>query len=296
VIGITISGAGTTGSATISPIGPASCVFDGATTAGDYVQISSSTAGNCHDVGATYPTSGQVIGRVLSTNVAGGTYTVTEFSSEIKPASGGTTVAAAPPYIELGSTFYSSTFYAVTKPSSTPTWINSVTPTVTIGTNGDVVLNSSTSTGAFWAETSGTTSVEAEFSCSGAQTTNSSGCAIFAYDSTNSHIWQFGINSTEGTSGGCQLQMNEWNYSGTGNPSFNTATFGSGTLCQSIYHLKISKSSTTLTFAQSLNGGVTFVTITTQGGIGTLADLGYAIFVGSATEPSIMDVLSLVVN
>ena len=74
-VGITTAGAGTTGTATITTAGKISCVFDGATTAGDYVQISSSTAGNCHDSGAaTYPTSGQVLGRVLSTNGSGGTY------------------------------------------------------------------------------------------------------------------------------------------------------------------------------------------------------------------------------
>lgn len=76
-IGVVVAGAGTTGSASIASIGQASCVFDGATTAGDYVQISSSTAGDCHDAGANYPVSGQVLGRVLSTNGGGGTYTMT---------------------------------------------------------------------------------------------------------------------------------------------------------------------------------------------------------------------------
>jgi hypothetical protein len=85
-IGIVTAGAGTTGSATVQFIGWASCVFDGATTAGNYVQISSTVAGNCKDAGATYPTSGQVIGRVLSTNGAGGTYTIDLYSSEIEPS------------------------------------------------------------------------------------------------------------------------------------------------------------------------------------------------------------------
>ena len=53
-------------------------MFDStATVAGDYVQISSATAGDCTDAGSTYPTSGQVIGRVLSTHGSGGgTYAV----------------------------------------------------------------------------------------------------------------------------------------------------------------------------------------------------------------------------
>lgn len=89
VVGITTAGAGTTGSATITFAGSVSCVFDGATTAGDYVQISSTTGGDCHDSASTYPTSGQVIGRVLSTNAAAGTFTVDLYPSEIKAASGG---------------------------------------------------------------------------------------------------------------------------------------------------------------------------------------------------------------
>lgn len=89
VVGITTSGAGTTGSATITYAGSVSCIFDGATVAGHYVQISAATAGNCADAGATYPTSGQVLGRVLSTNGGTGTYTLDLFPSEIKGASGG---------------------------------------------------------------------------------------------------------------------------------------------------------------------------------------------------------------
>lgn len=79
IVGIVIGGAGTTGNALIARAGQASCVFDGATTAGDYVVISPTVAGDCHDTGsANYPTTGgQVLGRVLSTNGAGGTYAMT---------------------------------------------------------------------------------------------------------------------------------------------------------------------------------------------------------------------------
>jgi hypothetical protein len=88
VLGITVSGAGTTGNATIQLAGPIPCVFDGATTAGDYVQISSSVAGNCHDAGATFPTGNQVIGRVQSTNGSGGTYTINLYPAEINATAG----------------------------------------------------------------------------------------------------------------------------------------------------------------------------------------------------------------
>lgn len=75
-LGIVVGGSGTTGNAVIAYRGYASCSFDGATSAGDYVQISSTNAADCHDAGSTYPSTGQVLGRVLSTNAAAGTYTV----------------------------------------------------------------------------------------------------------------------------------------------------------------------------------------------------------------------------
>jgi len=74
VIGIVTDGAGTSGSAQIARSGQATCVFDGPTTAGDYVQISTTVAGDCHDDGSSYPGTGQVVGRVLSTNGTAGTY------------------------------------------------------------------------------------------------------------------------------------------------------------------------------------------------------------------------------
>ncbi|HUD64664.1 MAG TPA: hypothetical protein VMQ17_08805 [Candidatus Sulfotelmatobacter sp.] len=83
IIGITTAGAGTTGSAVVAQMGLINCQFDGATTAGDYVQNSPTVGGDCHDVGASYPTAGQVLGRVLSTNIGAGAYTVDLFPPEI---------------------------------------------------------------------------------------------------------------------------------------------------------------------------------------------------------------------
>lgn len=83
ILGVVISGAGTSGSATIETYGLVSCTFDGTTTAGDYVQASTTTGGDCHDTGSLYPTSGQVLGRVLSTNAAAGLYQVYWYPTEI---------------------------------------------------------------------------------------------------------------------------------------------------------------------------------------------------------------------
>jgi hypothetical protein len=107
-IGITTAGAGTTGSATVSYMGAAACIFDGATVAGDYVQISATAAGGCHDSGSqSYPTSGQVIGRVLSTNGAGGAYNLDLFPAEIRTptlsAAAGVTVTPSGGGITIGA-------------------------------------------------------------------------------------------------------------------------------------------------------------------------------------------------
>jgi hypothetical protein len=87
ILGVVVSGGGTSGSAQIAREGTALCTFDGGTTAGDYVQISSTVAGDCHDAGASLPTGGQVLGRVLSTNASAGTYSVA-----LQPISQGVTV------------------------------------------------------------------------------------------------------------------------------------------------------------------------------------------------------------
>lgn len=76
IVGITVAGSGTTGNATIQQDGQVSCIFDGATTAGDYVGISATVAGDCTDAGASPPVGSQNVGQVLSTNASGGTYPI----------------------------------------------------------------------------------------------------------------------------------------------------------------------------------------------------------------------------
>lgn len=75
-MGICVSNCGTTGNALIAIGGQVGCVFDGATTAGDFVEVSTTVGGDCHDAGATVPTNVGVYGVVLSTNASGGTYSV----------------------------------------------------------------------------------------------------------------------------------------------------------------------------------------------------------------------------
>jgi hypothetical protein len=52
--------------------GTTSCIFDGAATTGHYFQVSATTDGACTDAGPTRPTSGQVLGYVLSSITAAG--------------------------------------------------------------------------------------------------------------------------------------------------------------------------------------------------------------------------------
>lgn len=84
ILGVVIGGAGTSGSATIQTYGFVAVAFDGATVAGDYVTISSTTAGGAHDAGATYPSAGQqVLGKVTTTNASAGTYQMYLFPTEV---------------------------------------------------------------------------------------------------------------------------------------------------------------------------------------------------------------------
>lgn len=84
IVGICTANCTTTGNATITTSGIVPCVFDGATTSNDYVSISAGTNDNCHDAGTTPAfVNGDIVGRVLSTNGAGGTFNIDLWSHEI---------------------------------------------------------------------------------------------------------------------------------------------------------------------------------------------------------------------
>jgi hypothetical protein len=76
VIGVCTANCTNTGNATVAVSGTVSCVFDGATTAGDYVIASVTTGGQCHDATAVLPTGVTVFGFVQTTNGGAGTYSV----------------------------------------------------------------------------------------------------------------------------------------------------------------------------------------------------------------------------
>lgn len=66
-LGICSDNCGTTGQAIILLSGAVKCDFDGATTARDYVTVSTTAAGKCHDASSVRPTSARIVGRVLVT-------------------------------------------------------------------------------------------------------------------------------------------------------------------------------------------------------------------------------------
>jgi hypothetical protein len=79
VIGIVVGNAGTSGNAQIAVGGQASCIFDGTTVAGDFVTISSTVGGDCHDTGSTTRSNtSQTIGRVMTVNSGTGTAATVE--------------------------------------------------------------------------------------------------------------------------------------------------------------------------------------------------------------------------
>jgi hypothetical protein len=86
-IGIVSSPDSAVGVGVLTISGVAPCIFDNATTPNDFVQISSTTAGDCHDTGSavTRPTSGQIIGTVWGAGGAAGTYNVS-LNKDIYPA------------------------------------------------------------------------------------------------------------------------------------------------------------------------------------------------------------------
>lgn len=74
VIGISTNG-GKLGTANVQYAGQATCTFDGATTAGDYVTISAGTNGACTDAGASCPAT-EAVGIIFQTHSGAGDYPI----------------------------------------------------------------------------------------------------------------------------------------------------------------------------------------------------------------------------
>src|SRR5579875_1439221 len=95
-IGIVEQGAGISGSAYLATLGQASCSFDGAVTARDYVQASPTVAGDCHDAGSSLPLSGQIIGIAMGSIGSAGNVDVLLSSFVSAPAGAVTSLGYTP--------------------------------------------------------------------------------------------------------------------------------------------------------------------------------------------------------
>lgn len=71
VIGIVEQGPGTSGTAYLATQGIALCAFDNTTSPNDFAQISTTTGGDCHDAGGSIPSSGQILGVVVTASSGG---------------------------------------------------------------------------------------------------------------------------------------------------------------------------------------------------------------------------------
>jgi hypothetical protein len=97
VVGVCVGNCSTSGSAQIAREGVVSCKFDGTATPGDFVQASTTTAGDCSDTGSTaYPSNGhQVLGRVLNGGTGAATYTMIFYPAESELVACATCVTSA---------------------------------------------------------------------------------------------------------------------------------------------------------------------------------------------------------
>ncbi len=145
VIGIAQATVAAAGTVAVVQAGSASCVFDNATTAGDYVQASTSTAGDCHDVGTNvYPTGTAVIGIVMATNgTSGGTNAVTLFGpgtsghTVVMPCNGGCpSIGQLAQLLLFNNSGTGAGFPRIATPSNiSPYFLNGIMGVVTSATN-----------------------------------------------------------------------------------------------------------------------------------------------------------------
>lgn len=123
---------GTSGIAVLTISGVAPCVFDNATTPNDFVQISSGTAGDCHDTGSavTRPTSGQIIGTVFGAGGAAGTYNVS-LNKDIYPAGvvGSTILNEQGPATAVTGTGAAANLYTFSMPGNSMSTVSCVRAT-----------------------------------------------------------------------------------------------------------------------------------------------------------------------
>jgi hypothetical protein len=84
LLGIVVTGGTNSGNASIATAGTATCTFDAAATQGNWVGLSTGTAGDCKDLGASLPTDGSLTLGVVAASIGGaGDTTVYVFGPQV---------------------------------------------------------------------------------------------------------------------------------------------------------------------------------------------------------------------
>lgn len=202
---------------------------------------------------------------------------------------GGTVVSVSPPFTVIGGTLYDAT-YAVTLPNFTG-WTATVgAVTQTPNTNGDITLsNSSGSATAFFGQSVSIASIEADLSLIGSGATTEGG--LWMFDGTN--FWTIeGFDF--GASGASSYYISLGKYGSTG--TFVSAVAQGIQLFGSRPILKLSATGTTLTYSISMNDGETFIPLGSPATVGTITRSGIQLKFGTGTNPSYMDVKSMILH
>lgn len=256
-------------------------------------EISGASATSCNDTTHTATvTAGQLVDiSVVTVGTAGG---AAMGESMLLPAGsgGGSSITFAPPYLYNGTNYFvAATGYKATKPPSSVTFINGVTPGISMaGTNGDYIYGDATST-EYFQEVTCTTSIEAEYTSEAlGGSTNVAG--LWVWDSTNDKLWVLEYGASGSTSAQLLQGMVSWSYNGTGSPGSPSLIFSITSQGNNpVRHYKMAVSGGTLTSSLSQDGGGSYVTLNTQTGLGTISECGTVVL-----APGIIDIYSLLAN
>jgi hypothetical protein len=93
IVGVVMSLPGPTGFVQVAYSGIVNCNFDGPTVTGHYVVNSPTSGGFCSDAGSAYPSSGQVLGRILRSTSTFSSVPIQLFGPEMRGTAGSTLVS-----------------------------------------------------------------------------------------------------------------------------------------------------------------------------------------------------------
>jgi hypothetical protein len=114
---VVVGGAGTAGNAQLAVAGAVICKFDASGgTAGHYVQASTATAGRCMDAGATVPTSGWIVGSLLTSPAANANGTVLLVQGFLPSTGGGGVSSVSGTANQIASTGGSTPVLSIANP------------------------------------------------------------------------------------------------------------------------------------------------------------------------------------